>query len=186
MPGLIVEMKGGGEIARWLGDMPKRLANKLVGGTLKAAGAPMLAAMRANIHDRTGTLASGLRIRTKVDGMRFTCLVQSSVQRQAFFAKRQSSSYAKWAAGDTSGYDVYYGPWVESGHLIGKRPKGGLSLHTVGYTPAGKAIRRYNNDEVADNRGSVPEHPFVRPAYDRNEAQAIETIETGIDQGISE
>ena len=119
----------------------------------------MLAAMKSRIHDVSGQLRRGLRLRVgrRDRPGRYGVLISSWTTREKFAATRSSGVAARVRGlGEARDrYRVYYGPMVEFGH----RQRGG---------------------------GRTPEHPFMRPAFDALEASAAELIEQQLVGALNE
>jgi hypothetical protein len=144
-----------------LAALPGSLARNLVRGVLREALAPMVPAMKANIHRRTGLLAAGLRLRNgRGDRPGRTSVYISSVTTRQRFASGNRRRKRKVAAGRARDrYRVYYGPMVEVGHAI---------------VAGGKEV------------GRVPPYPWMRPAFDALVEQAAQVIETRLGDRLEE
>jgi hypothetical protein len=129
-------------------------ARKIARGALKAGGSPMLAAIQSRIHDVSGLLRRGLRLRAgRGDWQgRYSMLISSWTTRETFAKKKPGAKVAPGGARDR--YRVYYGIMVEYGH---RNAHGG---------------------------GQTPEHPFVRPGFDATAESTGQLVEQMLLDGI--
>jgi hypothetical protein len=114
---MILEIIDGEIIAQKLADLPKALAKQIVRGSLLEGISPMVPAMRALIHSRTGLLAGNLKVRIgKGDRAGRTSIYVSSFTSRARFERVRKVKTGVGKAKDR--YSVFYGGFVEFGHRI--------------------------------------------------------------------
>lgn len=158
MASAILTILDGESVARDLEALPLKMARQIGHEALREGGEPMVAAIRARIHSRTGLLAGGLKIRNAKGDRpgRIAVLITSTTSREKF-AAAQSSGVAKRVrlAGQSSDrYAVYYGLNVEFGHA---NVRGG---------------------------GDVPPHPFLLPGFDTTVESVLDTAEQKVGESL--
>jgi hypothetical protein len=99
--------------------------------------------------------------------------VPGTLKRAAFLAedKKQSNEQqvvyvAGFRGSKVAKKDGYYGPWVESGHLIVPRRRKGAPRGTLAL------LRR----RAKASNSRVPAHPFAVPAFEASEAGVLSTM----------
>ena len=156
---ITLAVDGGDELAAELSALPKRVQRGIAIRALQAGAEPMLAAVKAGIHSRTGLLAAKTRARPgKGDRPgRFSVLISSVATAGAFAKARLKSGRAAEAAAVLSRhaksdkYRVFYGYFVEGGHG-GPRP--------------------------------APPHPFAGPGFDATVEVSADIAEKALVAGI--
>jgi len=153
-------MQGGEEIAAAFGRMGGA-ARKLAQGALKAGGVPITAAVLSHIHDVSGLLRLGTRVRAGRGDRpgRYSVYMssQTTARRYASYGRRR-----KVAAGMGSGsrrYRIWHWPAVEFGHRI----------VTKGGRDTGKRVEA---------------HPFIRPGFDQSVGGAMDIVEEQVLDGV--
>ena len=167
---------GGEALAAQLGQLGKRVSGQVVRQALTAAAKPIQAAARAAAPVDTGLLARSMAVKGKQIRPGLTAMVVTTTcTRKAYARAHGSLAHSRKGAAVGSGrYAVFYASFVEYGHRIGK--------HTAGKVGSGRIKPR----KGAATGGSVdvPAEPFMRPAFDANEAAAITIISDELSRGI--
>ena len=77
--------------------------------------------------------------------------------------------YVSWRKGRQSELDAYYGVWVEYGHwYVPKRPKN----------------KSKKEHRAAHRNKFIPEHPFLRPAFEAKKSAAISAMREKLTENI--
>jgi len=143
MPGrwITVTCDDGGVILA-LQNLPKAASRSVVIPALMAGGQPIVTAAKGNIHNVSGLLAGGLKLRVGKNNRpgRLAVLMQSWTTRQTFATKGRRRKVAEGRGRDR--YKVYYGPPLEygredrAGRIVGKHPWAGPAFDATGESAA--------------------------------------------------
>lgn len=155
-------MKGGADLSAFLASLPHNLEAKI---------------LRSALKDGAEVIAAGAREKCRSDEVRATIVTTSSTEPGIVTAKIQ-----------TKGEGAYKAPWLENGtdpHFISVDPE-----QSGGQTP--ERINRLTKGGKADAAGTLlingkpvgatvyhpgaRPYPFMRPALDENEQDAITAI----------
>jgi len=143
---------------------------------LADVAAPIVAAISALAPVDEGLLRRSVRTRFVKRPSRgvYTQVISVDAMRRAFAETRSGGVASRVSAGGTgqSRVKVYYASFVEYGHKIGSRKSGIENVYW--HNEYGRKLIAHRIDH---RMGSVPEKPFLRPAFDARESAAIETIE---------
>lgn len=156
----VIGVLGLPEVRRALAELPKTLQRKFVRDELKWAArlVEAEAERRAPVEaDRTHGAPSGT--------------LQKSIKVRTLPRSRSGGGYSVGVGEEDYKGAAFYGPMVELGHRIGKRPEGVKSIMRTAYKAKGdgrqaviEAARQQANQ--LDSRSEVPPYPFLRPAFD--------------------
>ncbi len=152
-----VTLQGAEELKRILSLLPVEMEQTILRDGTKAAMEPMLAAAKAKCPVYQGPPRADVT----------PGALRDSLKISTFKSKRGVGARVVAGAGDFKG-EQYYAMMVEFGHGIGKRP-----------------YRGKKTKNTADNRKRVPEHPFIRPAYDENKTRAVDILASAVRAGIA-
>ncbi len=125
---------------------PDLLKRYLLGAFIESATAMAAQGSTGAPKGKTGKLAGSMRITVQDRGDRYEVKV---------------------------GPTAFYAPWVEHGHLIGKR----------GHRVRARLLRRL---KLTEGMARVPPHPFFFPAVDQLRAAASASIRDAIDRAERE
>jgi len=154
------QMRGGEEIAaafEQMGGAARRLAQ----GALKAGAVPITAAVLSHIHDVTGLLRLGTKVRVGRGDRpgRYSVYMSSQTTAKRYASHGRRRQVAAGATGGSRRYRIWHWPAVEFGHRIVAR--GGR-----------------------DTGKMVAAHPFIRPGFDQSVDGAMDIVEEQVLDGV--
>ena len=161
-----------------MGTAGRRLAR----GILREGSAPILAAIQSGIHDVSGALKAGTKLRAGRGDRpgRYSVYVASRTTRRSYAKRLRKIGRGRRAAFVTrspvSGgdpYRLFYWLFVEKGHKH-RRFDETRGEHGSIWSVHGKTGRR------------TPAHPFIAPGFDATSDGALDTIETKALDGAME
>ena len=167
----VIQIDGAAGLELALSRMEPKVVKRITRRALKAAGAPMLAAAKANVpvseHGSHGHLPGHLWRHVELFAARAPGKGSYSVGVGIRGMKTSVSDYA------FEGKDQpYYAPFVELGHMTGKRKV----WH-------GKWSTRQGGRKVMESRvdrGFVAAQPFLRDAFDATKDEAAQILSAEI------
>lgn len=127
--------------------LPDKLQGKALQGALSKAALPILRTARAHAPVKTGRLRKAIYAFRDRQSTRTREARLISVRSGRRFQKRDR--------------DAYYWKWIEFGHGVIKRKKGGV---------LGRPNKGFFGSEVK----AVPARPFMRPAFEAKKMEALE------------
>ena len=173
MPVELEHISGLKELQDALYQLPINIAKNALRGSVNAGAAVIRNQAKTNAPQYTGKVSEGHPPAGTLKRSIYTKHIneRSNPFKQVFFVGvRRGKKYQRQGKGGHLSQDAYYASWVEFGHF---------------YAPPGKqgfATRRKAMNAVALNGGRITGsrfvigHPFMRPAFETQKRNAVETI----------
>lgn len=180
---VVAVLDGASELQRALKALSEATARRLTRGALKAAAEPIKDAIKAAapVGDYGGRLKKRSRnVWLPAGNLRDSIDVRPGRYRRGYGPSVIVAAF--------QGREIFYAPFVEFGHGIGKRTKDVRKIQAALL----KATRRNSAQaasikkalDVTDRRGRVPPHPFVRPAVEATKQTARAIFRDALADGV--
>ncbi len=159
-----VRVEGLQELAEALTQIiPRNMQGNALQAALAAGARPIVAEAKALAPVDTGTLRRAI----------YSFRNSDSTPENQIRSIGVRSGRRYQAKGKRKNQDAYYWKWVEFGHRIGTRKTGYLKKTN---RPQGKG---------GTSSGMVPARPFLRPAFESEKNQALDSIVDGLRDALA-
>lgn len=179
-----VVLQGWDELETKLLGLSAKIAKKVLRTSVYAGAAlikdavkskaPLLTGKTWGEHQPPGTLKRSIIVKHVPE--------QSNDYQQTYkVTVRQGKKYQGQGKKGTRSQDAFYAKWVEHGHwYVPPNPNQTTSANGIDHKS------NWKNHRAANRAIWIPAHPFMRPAWDANNQQALDVIKIRMGEKIEE